>query len=59
MSKVIELSRPVKPVPSKRVCLWIIRFEGQRARVPATFRQILRIMPAILDSNGSSRRAVQ
>ncbi len=51
MSKIIEFSRPVKLAPTKRVCCWIVRIDGQRARVPATFTQILRIMPAILGGN--------
>ena len=57
MSKVIELSRPVKPAPGKRVFGWIVRIDGQRARVPATFRQMLRIVPSILGGN-AKREAV-
>lgn len=51
MSKVIELSRPVKPAPSKRVFGWIVKIDGQRAQIPATFPQILRIIPSILGDN--------
>ena len=52
MSKVVELSRPVKPAPGKRVFGWIVRIDGQRARVPATFRQMLQqIVPSILGGN--------
>lgn len=51
MSKIVELSRPVKPEPCKRVLGWIVKIDGQRARVPATFPQILRIMPSILGGN--------
>lgn len=51
MSKIVELSRPVKPAPGKRVFGWIVRIDGQRARVPATFRQMLQIVPSILGGN--------
>lgn len=51
MSNVIELSRPVKPAPCKRVFGWIVKIDGQRAQIPATFPQILRLMPSILGGN--------
>lgn len=49
MATIVNLSRPVKPCPSGRhIAHYLVRVDGQRAIVPATHAQMLRLLPEIM-----------
>lgn len=53
MATIVNLSRPVKPCPSGRhIARYLVRVDGQRAIVPATHAQMLRLLPQIMLCRG-------
>lgn len=50
MANIVNLSRPVKPCQSDRhITRYLVRVDGQRAIVPATHAQMLRLLPEIMN----------
>lgn len=53
MATIVNLSRPVKPCPTGRhIARYLVRVDGQRAIVPATHAQMLRLLPQIMLCRG-------
>ena len=57
MKTITKQPISVKPPRSARLVCWIVRIDGQRARVPATFSRFLGLVPSILPGN-QKREAV-
>lgn len=56
MATIVNLSRPVKPCPTGRhIARYLVRVDGQRAIVPATHAQMLRLLPEIMRPRAEGR----
>ena len=58
MANIVNLSRPVKPCPTGRhIARYLVRVDGQKAIVPATHSQMLRLLPEIMRPRAEGRAA--
>lgn len=55
MQTITKPKPSVKQPRDARLVSWIVKIDGQRAHVPATFPRFLGLMPSILPGDGKER----
>lgn len=55
MQTITKPNPSVKQPRDTRLVGWIVKIDGQRAQVPATFSNFLGLMPSILPGNGAEK----
>lgn len=55
MQTITKPNPSVKQPRNTRLVHWIVKIDGQRAHVPATFPRILGLMPSILPGNAKEK----